>query len=530
LIVGRVADVAPEVAPRSADALANDSRVDERRLRDRCVNNPGDLQCRRELAAMLLQTGRAEEAVSILAEAIRIDFRDVPTLVAFAHAQRKWGNLTEAEQACLLALEQDPEHPEALAALAHVLIARDRVADAIPILERSLELQSDNVETRRLYGVALEVVGRLDEARRELLQVITNDPSATKAYISLSEIEVFTPDHDLLRRMHATLAMMPRTDDLRLVPLYYSLGKAYDDIGDYDRAFSYFQSGAKLQRSRIGYDEQKALALLEDVMAVFTSTLVARHPPVAADRPAMTPVFIVGMPRSGSTLLEQILSRHSQVFCCGETNTFGDKLAMIRRDCPELPFFPEFMRSIDREALARVSAAYHTHMRELGGSAHIFVNKLLINFIFMGAIHMAMPDARFVVTRRNALDTCLSAFASYFEFDIPYSYDLAELGRFYRKFEQVVAHWSQVLPEHVMRTVDYEKLVSDLEGQTRSLLDFVGLAWEPACLAFHRSKHPARTASVAQVRRPLYQSSIGRWRRYERHLQPLIEALEIGRD
>jgi len=370
----------------------------------------------------------------------------------------------------------------------------------------------------------------LDEARRELLQVITNDPSATKAYISLSEIEVFTPDHDLLRRMHATLAMMPRTDDLRLVPLYYSLGKAYDDIGDYARAFSYFQSGAKLQRSRIGYDEQKALALLEDVMAVFTSTLVARHPPVAADRPAMTPVFIVGMPRSGSTLLEQILSRHSQVFCCGETNTFGDKLAMIRRDCPELPFFPEFMRSIDSEALARVSSAYHAHMRELGGSAHVFVNKLLINFIFMGAIHMAMPDARFVVTRRNALDTCLSAFASYFEFDIPYSYDLAELGRFYRKFEQVVAHWSQVLPEHVMRTVDYEKLVSDLEGQTRSLLDFVGLAWEPACLAFHRSKHPARTASVAQVRRPLYQSSIGRWRRYERHLQPLIEALEIGRD
>src|SRR5262249_23940604 len=142
-----------------------------------------------------------------------------------------------------------------------------------------------------------------------------------------------TRDHDLLRRMHASLSAMPRMDDPRLVQLYYSLGKAYDDIGDYDRAFSYFQSGAKLQRSQIAYDEKEALALLDDVMAVFTSRLVARHPPVAADRPAMTPVFIVGMPRSGITLLEQILSRHPHVYCCGETNAFGDRLAMIRRDC-----------------------------------------------------------------------------------------------------------------------------------------------------------------------------------------------------
>ena len=190
----------------------------------------------------------------------------------------------------------------------------------------------------------------------------------------------------------------------------------------------------------------------------------------------MRPVFIVGMPRSGSTLLEQILSRHPDVCCAGETTTFGEKLAMVRRDAADLPLFPAFMRTIDAEALERVSSAYRMHMHERGAPAGIFVNKLLINFLFMGAIHMAMPDARFIVAKRNALDTCFSAFTNYFGFHVPYSYDLGELGRFYRKYEQVIAHWEQVLPEGVMRTINYEAVVSDIETQARGLLDFLGLA------------------------------------------------------
>jgi len=239
----------------------------------------------------------------------------------------------------------------------------------------------------------------------------------------------------------------------------------------------------------------------------------------------MSPVFIVGMPRSGSTLLEQILSCHPDVYCSGETNAFADKLAMIRRDAPELPLFPELARTIDAEALARVASAYRAHITKVGGSARIFVNKLLFNFVFMGAIHMALPDAKFIITRRNACDACLSTFANYFDIYVPYSYDLGELGRFYCKYERVIEHWLKVLPERMIRIVDYEALASDIEGQTRGLLDFLGLAWDPACLAFYRSDHPARTASVTQVRRPLYRSSIGRWRRYEGHLQPLIDVL-----
>lgn len=473
---------------------------------------------------LLLETGRTEEAVSFLAEALRIDYRDIRTLLAFAHAQRRWGNFAEAEQACRLVLEQEPEHPEALAALAHVLIASDHVANAIPLLERSLVLQPGNAEARRLYGASLQVLGRLDEARRELLRATSDDPTVTKAFLVLSEIETFAPDSDILKRMQAALSAIEDADDPRLPPLYYALGKAYDDIGDYDRAFSFFQSGARLQRALIDYREDQALGLLDEVMDVFDTDMVRRHP-AAAVPATMNPVFIVGMPRSGSTLLEQVLSRHPDVSCSGETNAFGDKLAAVRRDAPELPLFPAFMRTVDAEALARVGSAYRSHMAEFGGSARAFVNKQLFNFVFMGAIHMVLPDAKFLVTRRDAIDTCLSTFTNYFDNHIPYSYDLGELGRFYRQFEQVIEHWSTVLPPHVVRIVDYEELVSDLETRTRSILEFLNLPWDPACLAFHRSSQPARTASVVQVRRPLYQSSVGRWQRYEAHLKPLIDAL-----
>jgi tetratricopeptide (TPR) repeat protein len=499
-------------------------KPEEARLRAAITDACRDLTPRRDLAALLLASGRTEEAVAVLAEALRIDHHDLATLIAFSHAQRKWGNTAEAEQACLLALEQDPEHPEALAALAQVLIESERVPEAIAILERSLARRPDNLECRRLYGVALETVGRLDEARRELVEVVTRDPTAAKAYVSLSELETFNRDHDLLHRMQAALARASRPDDPSLAPLYHALGKANDDIGDYDRAFAFFDTGARLQRSQLEYDEDATFATLDAVMATFTPALLARRVEVPAST-TMRPVFIVGMPRSGSTLLAQILARHPHVHCVGEAKTFAEKLAMIRRHSPELPLFPAFMPLLDAEALARVSSDYRDHMRERGGAARCFVNKQLGNFIFMGAIHMAMPDARFIVAKRNALDACVSAFATYFESQVPYSYDLAELGRFYRKYEQVIAHWSQVLPPGVMRTIEYEEVVRDLEGQTRGLLEFLGLPWEPACLTFHRSSHPAATASVAQVRRPLYQNSVGRWRHYERHLKPLIEAL-----
>lgn len=516
--------MSPEAESHPIDLQSIAINSEEGRLRSEIANNPRDLELRRSLAALMLQGGKFQEAVSALADAIRIDHCDVPTLIALAHAQRMWGNHVEAEQACLLALEQQPGHPEALAALSHVYIARNQVADAIPILETSLELQPNNTETRRLYGVALEIVGRLDDSRRELLRVVTDNPNAMQAYVSLSEIEVFTPDHDLLKRMQSVLSSAPTADDPRLVPLYYALGKAYDDIGDYDRAFGSFQTGARLRRSQIRYDENEALEMFDEVMAVFTSTLVALHP-VSAAPSGTTPVFIVGMPRSGSTLLEQILSRHPRAYCSGESHAFGEALAAIRRDKPDLPLFPQFVGNIDAGALARVSSAYRAHMHEHAGLAHIFVNKHLINFMFMGAIHMAMPDARFIIARRNALDTCLSAYVSYFEFDIPFSYDLRELGHFYCKFEQMIAHWGRVLPGHLMRTVHYEELVTDLEGQTRGILDFLNLPWDPECLAFHRSKQPVRTASAAQVRRPLYSSSVGRWRRYESHLKPLVDVL-----
>jgi hypothetical protein len=204
---------------------------------------------------------------------------------------------------------------------------------------------------------------------------------------------------------------------------------------------------------------------------------------------------------------------------------FAEALAAIRRDAPSLPLYPDFMSLIDAAALEGVGAAYRDAISRTGAGAAVHVNKLLGNFMFMGVIRLALPDAKFVEVRRDPLDSCLSAFSLHFDQRVPYSYDLGELGRYHAAYDRTMSHWKSVLPAACMHEVAYEALVEDLEGETRRLLGFLGLDWEPACLSFHESLRPVLTASVDQVRRPLYTSAIGRWRRYERHLGPLMAAL-----
>jgi hypothetical protein len=207
---------------------------------------------------------------------------------------------------------------------------------------------------------------------------------------------------------------------------------------------------------------------------------------------------------------------------------FAEAFAAVRRDDPSLPLYPDFVPFIDRAGMDGVEAAYRDAIGRMAAGAAVHVNKLLGNFMFIGAIRLALPDARFVEVRRDPLDSCLSAFSLHFDQRVPYSYDLGELGRYYAAYDRTMAHWKSVLPPSCMHEVAYEALVEDIEGETRRLLGFLGLDWQPACLSFHQSRRPVLTASVDQVRRPLYTDAIGRWRRYERHLGPLMTALGPG--
>ncbi len=234
------------------------------------------------------------------------------------------------------------------------------------------------------------------------------------------------------------------------------------------------------------------------------------------------------MPRSGSTLTEQIISSHPDVYGAGEIKVLSSVLSNLRQKFPNLPRFPKMATAMKPQQFAAVATGYLKELTAMSSTAVRVTDKLLTNYYFVGLINTLFPNAKIIHTMRNPVDTCLSAYSKLFKDDMPHSYDLAELGRYYKKYEELMEHWRCVLPAGVMLDVQYEDVVADAETNARKIIEFVGLPWNNACLNFHTSDRPVKTASVSQVRKPIYGSSVNRWERYGDGLKPLVDALNAG--
>jgi hypothetical protein len=305
--------------------------------------------------------------------------------------------------------------------------------------------------------------------------------------------------------------------------LHFALAKAYEDCADPDRSFGHLCAGNALKRRSVAYDEAAVLGGLARLRAVFTPDLMRDR--AGQGDPSATPIFVVGMPRSGTTLVEQILASHPHVFGAGELECFPTVVRELIDGAPNADAFPELLRTIDAARLRGLGAAYRGAIEPLAPTARRITDKLPLNFTHVGLIHLALPNARIVHVRRDPLDTCLSCFSKLFTGNQPFTYDLGELGRYYRDYEALMAHWQRLLPAGVMLELQYEDLVADLDGQARRLVAHCGLDWNDACLAPHAAVRPVRTASVVQVRQPLYRDALGRAERYRSLLGPLLEAL-----
>ncbi|SIT37964.1 Putative sulfotransferase, TPR-domain protein (fragment) [Paraburkholderia ribeironis] len=310
-------------------------------------------------------------------------------------------------------------------------------------------------------------------------------------------------------------------------------------MGRRDDSFDHFLKGNALHRAGVRYNEAEALGLFACLPSLLSSDVLAAARGLGD--PSAAPIFIVGMPRSGSTLIEQILASHPQVFGAGERTEFGEALMRgLHRDAADpLRLSIDALQDVGAAQLSALGADYLQRMRRALPEIHSagpdpasskvprhshFTDKYPFNFINVGLIHLALPNARFIHSRRSPLQTCLSIFSRIFH-DVPFGYDLGELGRYYRAYDALMAHWRSVLPPGVMMETDYEALVDDFEGNVRRLLAHCGLDWDERCLAFHRTARQVSTASSAQVRRPLYRTSVQRWQPRPALLEPLLEGL-----
>ena len=325
---------------------------------------------------------------------------------------------------------------------------------------------------------------------------------------------------DLAPRVEKLLAdpRLPRED---AVHCHFALGNIFDASASSDRAFRHYQAANSLQRRAISYDPDANTELFERLIATYSKDLLERKR--SFGNPSRLPVFIVGLPRSGTTLVEQILASHGSIHGAGELESLPGVNHSITRKFRDTTPAPECMALIDGQTVGEFSERYLAELKLRSPTATRVVDKLPGNFVRVGLIKTLFPEAFVVHCTRSPLDTCLSLYFHYFQ-ALACSFDLGELGRYYLDYRRLMAHWQDVFPGGVFE-VCYEDLVADPEQTSRSLIDHLDLEWDEACLAFHENERSVMSPSNLQVRRPIYGTSIERWRRYEQHLGPLLEVL-----
>ncbi|MCY3794436.1 MAG: sulfotransferase, partial [Gammaproteobacteria bacterium] len=392
--------------------------------------------------------------------------------------------------------------------------------------ERVLKQAPGHARLQMSYGHALKTLGRQSESIAAYRRAVEAEPNLGEAWWNLANLKTFRFDERDIAAMQrlATREDLAPRDEFHLG---FALGKALEDAGDIDGAFAAYQRGNAIKRAQSGYDVEENSAMTAVLAASCTQQRLAAREDWGHSAP--DPIFIVGLPRSGSTLLEQILASHSQVDGTMELPYIPQFVRRLagRRDPTGQTNYPEALWELTAEQCQSLGAEFLDAAHMQRGAAPIFIDKLPNNFAHVGLIHLILPNARIIDARRHPMATCFSCFKQLFAAGQEFTYSLEDIGRYYQDYRALMAHWDAVLPGRVLR-VDYENVIEDLEGEVRRLLDYCELPFEAACLEFHRNSRPVRTASSEQVRQPIYRDAMAQWRRFEAHLGPLKQALGNG--
>lgn len=369
-------------------------------------------------------------------------------------------------------------------------------------------------------------VGRneLESGRQCFLRVLQRAPEHVLALTSFVNITSYsTTDHKDVRRLKE-LEVQNRLTDKQRIAVYFSLAKIYQDCESYDRAFAYFERGNRLQAKLYPFSSDEFTDYVSSMIEFQTEELLAEKRLMG--NPSNSPVIIVGTPRSGTTLVEQILSSHPDVFGAGELTWIGlaaDALpAYLKTSAP----YPECTQALAKSNINELAEKYLRYLHTLAGNESRITDKMPGNFLNLGLIHILFPNARIIHCRREPRDACTSMFCQYFPAGHKISHDMFKLGVFYQQYQRMMAHWRAVLPEDILIEIDYEDMVYNQEAVSRRLVEFIGVEWNDACLEFYKKKRRVFTASAMQVTQPIYSRSIGRWKRFEKHLQPLEDGLK----
>lgn len=514
----------PALQQAAAAMLENDIPAAERLLKTHLLQTPTDVPAIRMLAEVAVRCGRNTDAEKLLLRCLELAPGFAAARYNYSVLLHRQNRSSEALVEIERLLAVDPDNPSYRNLSAVILSRIGEYERSSRIYAKLLEEYPTNAKVWLSYGHVLKTEGRKQECIDAYRTSIACDPEFGEAYWSLANFKTFGFTELDLAEMQAKL-VQPAVDDETRVHLHFALGKAYEDAGAYAQSFDQYAKGNALHRKRNPYDAGLNSARCRRLKECFSRDLFLRHEGSGCD--ARDPIFIVGMPRSGSTLLEQILASHSAV----EGTTELPELISMAKDLREQASSDEI--AVYAEVLASKSAA---ELRELGKQyiertrVHrktdkpYFIDKMPNNFLHVGMIQLVLPKAKIIDARRHPLSCCFSNFKQHYARGQNFSYSLSDMGSFFRDYVDLTAHFDAVLPGRIHRVI-YERTVEDTEAEVRRVLDYCELPFEPACLRFFENERPVRTASSEQVRQPIYREGVEQWRNYEEWLKPLKAAL-----
>jgi tetratricopeptide (TPR) repeat protein len=484
---------------------------------------PHHVEGMRLLADIGARLGILDDAEFLLDSAARIEPDNVPVRIDLIQVLRKRQKFERALEEAQHLLNISPDNPQFLSLYAIESMQTGDFETALEVFDKVLEKIPGDPGTLTSKGHALKTRGDYEAAVETYRAALAAEPAHGEAYYSLANLKVYSFGDEEIAAMesHHGDRNLPYMDR---VYLNFALGKAFEDAGNFERSFTYYEQGNRLKKSQSRYDADQMTADLQAQAEVCTAEFFADRQGYGYEAP--DPIFILGLPRAGSTLLEQILASHSQVDGTLELPNILSLSQRLRRQgrSSDAGQYPSNLAELSREQCREYGAEFIRDTRIHRQSAPCFIDKMPNNFRHIGLIRLILPNAKVIDARRDPMACCFSGYKQLFAEGQEFTYDLGDIGQYYRDYVRLMDHWDEVLPDYVLR-VRNEDVVDDLESQVRRILDFCGLPFEEACLEFHRTERNIRTPSSEQVRQPINRSGIDYWRNYEPWLEPLKKSL-----
>jgi tetratricopeptide (TPR) repeat protein len=519
------------------------------------ANNPQALEAR---VWDFVKKGQLKEAVACCEQMNRSYPEFAGGWRTTSHLAQRLNNHDMALKAIEKAVQLEPENPEWLLQKARCMVSLGQMQAARPLVlglaavtlanayqyaglglllsrldlhEQALEkyrqaCRLEPGESQHYYNLAsvYRFLGDFDAAESNLARALSINPADYEAYKLRADIRRQTTESNHVPELRA-LVDAGIEDERGRVEVLFALAKELEDLQDFDRSWSYLKQGAHARRQRMRYDVNGDIDTMKRISEVYGPRLFDGHLKGEDNSEA---IFVLGMPRTGTTLVERILSSHSRVYAAGELNNFALLMSRRARQAQKGQSSKQELVGLSAGLdFAELGRAYIASTRPATADKPRFIDKMPLNFLYVGLIHLALPGAKILHVQRHPLDTCYAIYKTLFKDAYPFSYDLQELGRYYLAYHGLMKHWQSVMPG-VIHTVHYEQLVADIDSQSQNLLAACDLPWEEQCLKFYENARASTTASASQVREPAYTSSVGKWRCFEKQLQPLIETLEQG--